>query len=61
MEYKLSENILNKLLNTYSLMQLDGNSFGGDVVLESVDMASRDGDNILDQIFFEVYDEDFKF
>ena len=32
-------------------MQSDGNSFGEDVVFDSFDMASRDGDNILDQIY----------
>ena len=32
-------------------MQSDGNSFCGDVVLESFNKASQDEDKILDQIF----------
>ena len=32
-------------------MESDGNSSGGDVVLESVNMASRDEDSILYQIY----------
>ena len=35
---------------SYSEMQSDGNSFYGDVVLDSVNMAYRGGDSILDQI-----------
>ena len=31
-------------------MQSDGNSFYGDVVLNSFNKASRDKDNILDQV-----------
>ena len=31
--------------------QSDRNSFGGDFVLYSVSMASRDGDSILDQAY----------
>ena len=34
---------------TYSVMQSDGNSFCGDVVLDSFDMEYRDKDSILDQ------------
>ena len=33
----------------YSVKQSEGNSFGGDIVLESVNMASRDEDSILNQ------------
>ena len=36
--------------NVCSVMQLDRDSFGGDVVLESVNMISRDEDNILDHV-----------
>ena len=32
-------------------MQSDGNSIGGDVVLDSFNKASRDEDNILEQIY----------
>ena len=32
-------------------MQSDGNSFGGDVVLESFYKASRDEDIILEQLY----------
>ena len=50
----------------YSLMQSDGNSFCGDVVLDSFNKAYRDKDTILDQkyekrIFFYLYYEDFIF
>ena len=31
-------------------MQSDGDSFGGDVVLDGVNMACKDEDNILDKI-----------
>ena len=34
-----------------TVMQSDGNSFGGDVVLDSVNVASKDKDSILDQIY----------
>ena len=37
-------------LHTNCVMQSDGNSFYGDVVLESFNKTSRDEDNILDQI-----------
>ena len=36
-------------------MQSDGNSFCGDVVLDSFNNASRDEDNILDQIYASKY------
>ena len=35
----------------YSVMQSDGNSFGGDVVLDRVNMVSSYEDRILDQIY----------
>ena len=35
----------------YSVMQSDGNRFCGDVVLNSFKKASRDEDNILDQVY----------
>ena len=46
-------------------MQSDGNSFIGDVVLDSFNMSNRDEDSILDQkyekqIFCALYFEDFK-
>ena len=37
--------------STYSVMQSDGNSFGGDVVLKNVNIASSYEDSILDQIY----------
>ena len=47
-------------------MQSDGNSFGGDVVLDSVNMSYRDEDCILDpiyekQMFLNMHDKDIKF
>ena len=36
-------------------MQSDGNSFFGDVVLASFDMASRDKHNILNQVYKNKY------
>ena len=47
-------------------MQLDGNSFCGDVVLNGSNIAYRNGDDILDlkyveQIFLDLYYEDFNF
>jgi len=47
-------------------MQSDGNSFCGDVVLDSFNKAYRDEDSILDQKFEkqiseDLYYEDFKF
>ena len=35
----------------YSVMQSDGNIFGGDVVLDSLNKASQNEDNIFDQIY----------
>ena len=40
-------------------MHSDGNSFGGDVVLDSFNKASRDEDNILDQQFKSRNDQIF--
>ena len=47
------------------MMQSDGNSFGGEIVLENVNMVSRGEDSILDQIneyqiFIDLYNEDFE-
>ena len=47
-------------------MKSNGNSFSGDVVLDSVTMAFSDEDSIMDQIyqkltFSELINEDFKF
>ena len=39
----------------YSVMQSDGNIFCGDVVLDSFNEASRDEDNILDQVYKSKY------
>ena len=36
---------------TYSVMQSDGNSFCGDVISDSFNKASKDEDNILEQIY----------
>ena len=49
-----------------SLMQSDGNSFIGDVVLETFNMSYRDKDSMLDQkykkkIFCALYYKDLKF
>ena len=51
---------------SYSVIQSDGNSFGGDVVLDKVDMAFSYKDSILDliyekQIFSDLNYTDFKF
>ena len=35
-------------------MKSDGNSFGGDVVLDSFNMSSRDKDRILDQKYLGI-------
>ena len=43
----------------YSGMQSDGNSFGGDVVFKSVNMASCYEDSILDQIT-ELWNKELK-
>ena len=50
----------------YSVMQSDGNSFRGDVVLGSFNMSYRDEDSILkqkyeNQISWDLYHEDFIF
>ena len=43
-------------------MQSDGNSFGGDVVLKSINMASSYEDQIYEkQTFSDLYYEDFTF
>ena len=39
---------------TYSVIQSDRNIFCGDVVLDSVNMASRDEGSILDQLYIFV-------
>ena len=39
----------------YSVMHSDGNSFCGDVVLDSFNKASRDEDNILYKIYKSKY------
>ena len=41
----------NVYCSLYSVMQSDRNSFGGDVALVSFNIAYRDKDNILDQIY----------
>ena len=48
------------------MIQSDGNVFGGDVVLDSVNMAFNSEDSILDliyekQIFSDLYYKDLKF
>ena len=50
----------------YSVMQLDGNTFCGDVVLDSYNMAHGHEDSVLDQkyekqISRDRYYKDFKF
>ena len=47
-------------------MQSDGKSFCGDVFLDSNNMTYRDADSVLDQkyenqIYWDLYYEDFKF
>ena len=43
--------LLTTQVNTYySVMQTDGNSLAGDVVLDSINIAYRSEDNILYQI-----------
>ena len=47
-------------------MQSDGNSFCGDIVLDSFNKASKDEDNIVDLIYMKLicsnlYYEDFNF
>ena len=48
----------------YSVMQSDGSSFCGDVVLDGFNMSYRDEDSILEQkyekqISWDLYHEDF--
>ena len=45
------KNVLNKLRQVYSVMQSDGNSFGGDVVFGSFNKACRDEDSIQENIY----------
>ena len=40
---------------TYSVMQSDGNSFCGDVVLDSFNKTSRDEDNNIKQMYKSKY------
>ena len=52
------------MLFLYSVMQLDGDSFCGDVVLGSFNMVNSDEDRILDQkyekrSFWDLYYEKF--
>ena len=42
-------------VDSYSVMQSDGNSFCGDVVSDSFDKASRDEDIIWDQVYKSKY------
>ena len=49
----------------YSVMQSDGNSFSGDVVLDRFSMVNSDEDSIQDQnyvkqIFWDLYYEEFR-
>ena len=51
---------------SYSVMQSDGNSLCGDIVLDSFSMTYADEDSILDQnlekqMFWNLYCEDFEF
>ena len=55
-----------KNIFSYSLMQSDGNSFGGDVVSYNFNMVYIDEDSILDkkyekQISWDLYNEDLNF
>ena len=43
------------LFQSYSVMQSDGNSISGDVVLDSFNRAYLDEFNILDQIYNNKY------
>ena len=45
----------NNRFSTYSVMQSDGNSISGDVVLDSFNRAFWDVYNILDQIYKSKY------
>ena len=42
-------------VRVYCVIQSDGNSFCGDVVLDSFNKAPRDEDNIFDQIYKSKY------
>ena len=42
-------------MNLYSVMQSDGNNFGGDVVSYIFNKTFRDEDNNLDQIYKSKY------
>ena len=50
-----SRNIRRKTLTTYSVMQSDGNSFGGNVISNSFNKTFRDEDNKSDQIYKSKY------
>ena len=39
----------------YSVLQSDRNSFGGKVVLDSVNMASKDAGSISDEMYKSLY------
>ena len=43
----------------YSVMQSDVNGFQGDVVLDSFNIASRDEDNVFNQIYKNQICSDF--
>ena len=45
----------------HSVMQSDGNSFGGNVVLDSFNKVCRDRDSILDQKYEKQISENFNF
>ena len=47
--YSLLQGVYSRRL--YSVMQSDGNSFCGNVVLDSFNKAYRNEDSILDQIY----------
>ena len=44
------------MIYLYTVMQSDGNSFSGDVVFDNFKKASKDYEDILDQIFGSKYD-----
>ena len=52
---KFSNSFIQNVKLLYSVMQSDGNSFCGDVVLDSFNKTYRDEDNILDQIYKSKY------
>ena len=49
----------NGLGRDYRVMQSDGNSFGGDVVLKSVNIVSSYEDSILEQVYEKQIFSDF--